>query len=90
MNLYLCNHCTIIAGMPVIQRFPQCRVVINPKDHNPPHFHVLLNDGREVWVEIATVEIINGSVSAREVADILTWARANREMLFAKFEELQE
>lgn len=36
--------------MPVVERFPQCRVRINAKDHPPPHFHVLLNDGREAWV----------------------------------------
>jgi hypothetical protein len=39
--------------MPVVVRFPHCRVRINAKDHPPPHFHVLLNDGREEWVTIA-------------------------------------
>lgn len=58
--------------MPVVQRFAQCRVVINPRDHNPPHFHVLLNDGREVWVTIATLEIIHGKVVEREIAGVLT------------------
>ena len=76
--------------MTVIQRFAQYRVIINPKDHNPPHFHILLNDGREVWVAIATLEIIHGKVAVREIADVLIWARANQEMLTRKFEELQK
>lgn len=75
--------------MPVIERFPQCRVRINAKDHPPPHFHVLLNDGREAWVTIAELKIVHGKVAAREIADVLAWASANRAMLATTFEELQ-
>lgn len=75
--------------MPVIQRFSGCRVSINPRDHAPPHIHVQLNDGREAWVAIATLEIIHGKVAAREIADALTWAKAHQAMLASKFEELQ-
>lgn len=76
--------------MPVIQRFSNCRVAINPRDHAPPHFHVVLNDGREAWVVIATLEILHGKVPAREITDVLTWARTNQAMLARKFEELQQ
>ncbi|MBS4097691.1 MAG: DUF4160 domain-containing protein [Sulfuricella sp.] len=76
--------------MPVIQRFANCRVRVNAKDHPPPHFHVVMNDAREAWVKIDTLEIIHGKVAAREIADVLAWAKANREMLAAKFEELQQ
>lgn len=75
--------------MPVIQRFPQCRVRINARDHPPPHFHVLLNDGREAWVTIAELEIVHGRVTPREIADVLAWAGANQAMLATMFEELQ-
>jgi len=75
--------------MPVIQRFSQSRVRINANDHPPPHFHVLMNDGREAWVTIAELKIVHGRVSAREIDDVLAWAEINRGMLAAKFEELQ-
>jgi len=76
--------------MPVIQRFSQSRVRINANDHPPPHFHVLLNDGREAWVTIADLKIVHGKVQAREIAEVLAWADINRTMLAAKFEELQQ
>ena len=76
--------------MPVIQRFSQSRVRINANDHSPPHFHVLLNDGREAWVTIAELKIVYGKVQAREIAEVLAWADINRDMLAAKFEELQQ
>lgn len=75
--------------MPVVARFSHCRVRINAKDHPLPHFHVLLNDGREAWVTIAELKIVYGKVVAREVADVLAWAEDNCAMLAATFEELQ-
>jgi hypothetical protein len=75
--------------MPVIKRFSQSWVRINANDHPPPHFHVLMNDGREAWVTIAELRIVHGKVSAREMDDVLAWAKINRDMLAAKFEELQ-
>lgn len=76
--------------MPVIQRFAQSRLRINANDHPPPHFHVLLNDGREAWITIHGLEIVHGKVVAREIAQELSWAKANRELLARLFEELQE
>ena len=75
--------------MPVIKRFPHCRVSINHQDHNPPHFHLLMNDGREVWVKIDDLKIIHGKVTVREIAEVLDWARSNQMLLAKKFEELQ-
>ena len=49
-----------------------------------------MNDAREAWVTINTVEIIHGKVAAREIAEVLAWAKSNRETLAAKFEELQQ
>lgn len=75
--------------MPVIQRFANCLVRINARDHAPPHFHILMNDGREAWVRIDSLEIIHGKVAVREVSTVLDWAAANRAFLAIKFEELQ-
>ena len=76
--------------MPVIKRFSQCRVLINSKDHAPPHFHVLMRDGREAWVSISGLEILHGKVPRRELSEVLRWAEDNLPMLLAKFEELQK
>ena len=84
-----CNHCTTLIRTAVIQRFTNCRVRIRPKDHPPPHFHVELNDGREAWVSIDPVEIIHGRVAAREIAEVLAWAKERQSWLAQTFEELQ-
>jgi hypothetical protein len=77
------------ARVPVIERFPTCRVRINANDHPPPHFHVLMNDGREAWVTIDELKIVYGKVARREISDVLSWAAAKRSMLATKFKELQ-
>ena len=69
----------MIVSMPVIQRFASCLVRINARDHAPPHFHIVMNDGREAWVKIDTLAIIHGKVAVREVAAVLDWAASRRE-----------
>jgi hypothetical protein len=75
--------------MPIIKRFDSYVIRINPRDHSPPHFHVVLNDGREAWVRIDNCQVIHGDVRSREISAALLWARKHREELAAKFEELQ-
>lgn len=75
--------------MPVIKRFASCQVRVNFKDHSPPHFHIIMNDGREVWVTIQEQKIIHGKVESREISEVLCWAKENQQLLADKFEELQ-
>jgi hypothetical protein len=49
-----------------------------------------MNDGREVWVKIDTLEIIYGKIAQREIAEALAWAATQHYFLLAKFEELQK
>jgi len=94
VNLLKCNDCTIkrvfFVQMPVIKRFNNSVLRINFKDHAPPHFHIVMNDGRDVWVKIDTLEIIHGKIAQREIAEALAWAATQHSFLLAKFEELQE
>lgn len=73
--------------MPLIQRFLNCAIYINTRDHNPPHFHVRMCDGREVWVDILTLEMLTHGVLKRELKDALEWAASNRELLISRFKE---
>ncbi len=75
--------------MPVIKRFSFCQLRINFRDHAPPHFHIIMNDGREVWVTIEELQIIHGKVDKREITEVLSWAKENQSLLAEKFEELQ-
>lgn len=57
-------------------------------DHNPPHFHVLANDGAEAWVELATLTVIWGTVNRAALKEALAWASQNAALLAAKWKEL--
>jgi hypothetical protein len=74
------------ASHPAFQPLPGTDQYQRPP---PPHFHVLMNDGREAWVRIDTQEIIHDKIASREIAEVLAWAKANREKLAVTFEELQ-
>lgn len=56
--------------MPTIKEFDRCRLVIYPRDHAPPHFHLLGPDIQAV-VRIADSAIMAGEFRARDMADAL-------------------
>lgn len=72
---------------PVIIRFFNCAIFVNPREHNPPHFHIRMNDGREVLVEIEILAIHSSGVPRREIREALEWAVTNRGLLLDKFKE---
>ncbi len=74
--------------MPTLQRFPTSVITMYAGDHLPPHFHVRMNDGREVLVVIESLEVLRGTVTKRELAAALAWAAANRAALAAKWKEM--
>lgn len=74
--------------MPTLARLAQSTITMYAGDHLPPHFHVRMNDGREVLVEIATLDVLRGSVSKRELAEALTWALLQQSALLEKWKEL--
>jgi Domain of unknown function (DUF4160) len=73
--------------MPVIHRFFNCAIFVNPREHNPPHFHVRMNNGREALVDIGTLELLSSAVARREISKALAWAGSNRALLAEKFKE---
>lgn len=82
-----CNNCTILFPMPIIIRFSNCAIYVNAREHNPPHFHIRMNDGREVLVEIETLAIHSSGVPRREIRNALEWAVTNRDLLLERFKE---
>lgn len=73
--------------MPIIKRFHNCQIRIYIGDHLPPHFHIVLNDGRDCLVEIETLAVLAGKLPRRAIAPALTWAADNRAALRAKWKE---
>ena len=74
--------------MTTVRRFGKRRLAIFV-DHNPPHFHVLGPDC-SVVVDLRTFEIIEGNLGASDIAEILTWSRANAKRLWAVWRGLND
>jgi len=74
--------------MPTIARLSRCVIRIYADDHPPPHFHIILNDGRECLVDIETLRYIAGRVSHREIAEAIDWAAEQRPFLISRWKEL--
>lgn len=74
--------------MPTISRLQNCTITMYAADHQPPHFHVRMRDGREALIVIDTLSVLSGSIKPRELAEALAWAGANIPTLIAKWQEL--
>lgn len=57
------------------------------RDHNPPHFHVLANDGREAQVRIDGLQLLNGEVDRRALDEAREWATRNEAFLKETWDE---
>ena len=74
--------------MPTLARLADCTIAMYAADHLPPHFHVRYKDGREALVEIASLAVLRGQFTARELAVAMTWAMTHGSALRIKWKEL--
>ena len=75
-------------GMATLVRLPKSKLAMYAGDHNPPHFHVLANDGSEALVDLASLLVIDGSVRPAVLKEALAWAGQNVALLTTKWKEL--
>lgn len=74
--------------MPEISRFYGLIILMNFKDHNPPHFHVWYGD----FKVIVTIDdgIVKGEMPQRALKMIFEWLEIHREELIADWNLAQK
>lgn len=61
----------------------QVRMFLN--DHNPPHIHAELT-GSKAKINIRTLDVMEGRLSASVTNELVNWTRQNREVLLQNWE----
>jgi len=74
--------------MATLIRLPNSKLTMYAGDHNPPHFHVLANDGSEALIDLASLRVIDGTVRPAVLKEALAWASQNVALLVTKWKEL--
>lgn len=74
--------------MPVLKRFPDCRIAIYPRDHLPAHVHIEFRDGSRVTVEIETLRVTGTIRPLGRLARPLAWVAGNQPLLRARWKEI--
>lgn len=74
--------------MATLIRLAKSKLTMYASDHNPPHFHVLANDGSEALIDFASLRIIDGTVRPAVLKEALAWASQNVALLATKWKEL--
>lgn len=70
--------------MPRISSFFGIVIEMYFKDHPPPHFHVK-HGGEEAKIEIATGNVLRGSLAPRVLRLVRKWVELHREELELNF-----
>ena len=73
--------------MPTIAIIDSIRILIYYWDHMPPHFHAEYNEF-EILIEIKSLQILAGSLPAKQMKRVLRWAKDNKTILLNKWDEL--
>jgi hypothetical protein len=63
--------------MPELARFYGIIIRMFYNDHAPPHFHAVYA-GQQVQINIATLQVMHGSMRARALEMTLEWAAQHR------------
>jgi hypothetical protein len=74
--------------MPEVSRFYGISIYLYPREHPPAHFHAFYGDDEAVF-DIATLRILQGSLSNRARGLVLDWAAQHRDELFAAWNRLR-
>jgi hypothetical protein len=74
--------------MATLTRLPKSKLTMYAADHNPPHFHVLANDGTEALIDLASLQVIGGTVRPAVLKEALAWASQHVAALAMKWKEL--
>lgn len=75
----------MIEAMPTVARFRRCRIEMYFADHKPPHFHVITSSDERVAIVIETLTIMAGEAKAKDIAEAIEWATANRAELIRRW-----
>ena len=71
--------------MPEISRFYGIIIAMFYNDHSPPHFHVRYGDQKGL-IDVETLGLFEGLLSARALGLVLEWVALHREELVENWE----
>ena len=76
--------------MPTLYRTANWKITMYFGDHRPPHFHIVMKDGREALVALDSLEVIEGAVSSAALKAARKWGGANASLLSATWQQMQK
>ena len=75
--------------MPCIKTIDSIKIYIYSRDHNPPHFHVLIAEHEEL-IMIEDLTTYSGGVPTRYRRKVITWAEQQQEYLMNNWQLLND
>lgn len=72
----------LITQRELIGKIDSLKLSINPKDHNPPHFHVL-SSNIDACFHLENCELLKGEIDSKSHRKIKEWHKNSKDELWA-------
>lgn len=76
----------VINQRALVERVKGMTIIINPKEHPPPHFHVRYSDNN-VSFTIEDCTLLAGKIKNRELSIIKHWHKYSKRKLISKWND---
>ena len=76
--------------MPTLYRTANWKITMYFGDHHPPHFHIVMKDGREALVGLDGLGVIEGAISSAALKAARKWAAGNASLLSETWARMQQ
>jgi hypothetical protein len=74
----------------LVDRVGELRIVIHPREHGVPHFHVELRNGNDAAVyRIDTLERLEGKLSPKFERAVKKWGQGNQALLQSTWDSMR-
>jgi len=74
--------------MPTLSMFFGIIIRVNPREHNPPHFHAQFQESEGAF-DMATGEMTVGDLDQRQIRLVQAWWEIHRDELIANWYLIQ-
>ena len=73
----------------LITTIESIKLYLYPRDHNPPHIHVIYAE-YETLIDLRTLGVLIGDLPGKQFKRVRTWLEGKQELLIEEFIRLQQ
>jgi hypothetical protein len=76
-------------GVPTVAIVEAVKIQFFAREHPPPHFHAVFAEHR-AQIQIATLQVIKGSLPNNKLRSVISWAETRQDALMTAWDAISD